>query len=340
MKHIDHKGWLQVSASIAILAGVVLVIFQLRQNADLPEPQIIKQDTDSSVLAIANSTVKPELPELPIFLKSPFSNITDHQKYSSAKEFESLLKTYNYQLEVVRKSQAVPQVFATNIPPHLASLPTEEKTSTFVRLLLPNVVKVNEDVESVRAELKTLESKSKGGEKLTAEESQWLATLGKDYGVSGAGFNELLARVDSVPVAMVLAQGIDESGWGTSRFAIQGNAFYGQHLSSKGGKFITSLSGNVKVAAFDDIYHSTASYIHNLNATHAYASFRDSRAKRRKENEKITGNQMVEALVDYSERGQEYVDDLKSIIRHHKLDSYDDVRLSKDQKPVLVKFTE
>lgn len=139
---------------------------------------------------------------------------------------------------------------------------------------------------------------------------------------------------------MMLAQGIDESGWGTSHFAIAGNALYGQHLARKGGKYLISSSGNVKVAAFDNIYHSTASYVHNLNTTRAYSSFRDIRHKLRQENKTITGHQMVQALSEYSSRGQAYVDDLRSLIRHHELDSYDRAALSDTRDPALVSFTE
>jgi len=293
-----------------------------------------------SQLSLAEPEVKPELPELPVHLQAPFSGITEHKKYSNAKEFEALLEAYGYRLEAVRKTQLVPQVFATNIPHHMASLPVKQKTSTFVRLLLPNVVKVNEDIEGVRAQVMVLQTKSASAVALTEAEHAWLAALGRDYGLDEHDFDELLKRVDSIPVAMVLAQGIDESGWGTSHFAIAGNALYGQHLASKGGKYITSASGKVKVAAFDNIYHSTASYIHNLNSTRAYAGFRESRHKLRKEHASITGHQMVGALSSYSERGQAYVNDLRNLIRHHELDSFDKVYLADTGNPALVSFSE
>jgi len=293
-----------------------------------------------SELSLAEPVVKPELPKLPVHLQAPFANITHHKTYSSAKEFETLLEAYGYKLEGVRKTQLVPQVFATNVPPHLAKLPVREKISTFIRLLLPNVVKVNEDIEGVRAEVIVLQQKSASGLTLTDTEHAWLAALGKDYGLDEHDFEELLKRVDSVPTAMVLAQGIDESGWGTSHFAIAGNALYGQHLASKGGKYLTSSSGNVKVAAFDNIYHGTASYIHNLNATRAYASFRETRQELRNKHARVTGQQMVGALADYSARGQAYVKDLRDLIRHHELDSYDKVYLADTGRPALVSFAE
>ena len=288
----------------------------------------------------ADTAIKPELPELPIHHQRPFAHVTNHHNYSNAREFEALMKSYGYSLEAVRNTNLVPQVFAANVPAHMAELPVKEKISTFIRLLLPNVVKVNEDIEGVRAEVIVLHKKSAGGAALTDAETKWLVALGQDYGLDAHDFEELLKRVDSVPVSMVLAQGIDESGWGTSRFAVEGNAFYGQHLASTGGKYMTSSSGNVKVAAFDNIYHSTASYIHNLNATRAYASFRDTRHKLRQENQAITGHQMVEALSEYSTRGQAYVDDLRSLIRHHELDSYDRVALGDTSDPALVSFTD
>ena len=288
----------------------------------------------------ADTPIKPELPPLPVHLQNPFADITNHHKYSNAEEFEALMESYGYKLDAVRKTKLVPQVFATNVPPHLAKLPVPDKISTFIRLLLPNVVKVNEDIEGVRAEVIVLQKMSAGGAALSDTDTKWLAALGQDYGLDEHDFDELLKRVDSVPVAMVLAQGIDESGWGTSHFAIAGNAFFGEHLASKGGKYLLSSRGDVKVAAFDNIYHSTASYIHNLNATRAYASFRENRHKLRQENEVITGNQMVQSLSEYSSRGQAYVDDLRNLIRHHELDSYDRVSLGDTPNPALVSFTE
>jgi Bax protein len=161
--------------------------------------------------------IKPELPELPIHLQTPFSNITEHKKYSSPEEFEALLASYDYKLEAVRDTRPVPQVFAINIPNHMTSLRVSEKIITFIRSLLPNVVNVKEDIDGVRAEIIILQKKSASGTPLTDADHEWLAALGKDYGMDEHGFDELLRRVDSVPIAMVLAQGIDESGWGTSR---------------------------------------------------------------------------------------------------------------------------
>jgi|GEM_PF-2567080 len=288
-----------------------------------------------NVAAFAESTEQPPLPELPIYLTEPFSNITDRQTYSDATQLQKLLAKYDYKLTSVQQTGKVPPVFSIDVPLNLESLPTQQKTNTFIRLLLPNVLKVNDAIENTRAEILRMQTKSANNEPLSAEESDWLAAQYKIGGIADGNFTELLAQVDSIPVAMVLAQGIEESGWGTSYFAIQGNAFFGQHRSGEEGKYLTSKSG-VKVAAFRSIYHSVASYVHNLNTNAAYAGLREMRAELRQDEKPVTGSKMLEGLIDYSSSGESYVKNLQSIINYHKLDAYDAARLSSSQQQVLL----
>jgi Bax protein len=187
---------------------------------------------------------------------------------------------------------------------------------------------------------------------LTTEEQAWLQVLANDYGLKDSAkgaplqggdnpavnIQQLLLHIDVIPTGMVLAQGIDESGWGTSHFAVQGNALYGEHLPQSGGKYLTTPGGHVKVAAFDNLHQGTAAYIYNLNSSRAYNDLWQLRQVLRAKGQPVTGYQLVEALANYSVRGQAYVKNLRSLIKQHDLDSYNEAALAATSDRKLIKF--
>ena len=166
----------------------------------------------------------------------------------------------------------------------------------------------------------------------------WVLKLAKLYKVktqddqaTASLIEELWKKVDIVPVSLALAQAAEESGWGTSRFAAEGNSVYGQW--TWGEKAITPEKqrkelGNYGIASFETLQESVSSYMLNLNTHNAYASLRSKRAELRNKNQKITGLQLAETLTKYSERGEEYVKGLKSMIEFNQLASADDAFLS------------
>ncbi len=174
---------------------------------------------------------------------------------------------------------------------------------------------------------------------LSAEEQQWLADISKQYGLAKVSFKQLLLRVNIIPVSMALAQGIDESGWGTSYFAIEANALFGEHLAKGGTHYVESRTGHIKVAAFDYLYQGVASYMHNLNSTHAYREMWQLRQQLAPSNRGITGKQLIPSLLDYSVRGQVYVDDLLNLIKWHDLGAYDNAVLQTDVEARLLMFS-
>ena len=143
-------------------------------------------------------------------------------------------------------------------------------------------------------------------------------------------FAELLTRVDIVPPSLSLAQAASESGWGTSRFAAQGNSLFGQWTWGKGLKPAeqrTSELGDYRVAAFDSTAQAAYAYALNLNTAPAYRDLRLKRADLRRQNLRISGTILADTLGNYSERGQAYVEDLKALIRENRLDDTDDAYL-------------
>ena len=128
----------------------------------------------------------------------------------------------------------------------------------------------------------------------------------------------LLKRVDIVPLELVLAQSANESMWGQSRFAREGNNLFGQYCYSKGCGIIPekrSSGEKHEVAAFDSVEASVRSYLMNINTHRAYKKLRDIRKKIREENGEITGLALADGLIKYSTRGQDYVDEIKAMIR-------------------------
>ena len=125
-----------------------------------------------------------------------------------------------------------------------------------------------------------------------------------------------------MPPSLALAQAAEESGWATSRFTIEGNAFFGQwDFSGKGmvPKQQRKELGNYGLAKFDTPLASVKGYMLNINTTSAYQKLRDKRQKLRKNNQAITGLALVDTLDKYSERGQAYIDSITEMITYNRL---------------------
>jgi len=136
-------------------------------------------------------------------------------------------------------------------------------------------------------------------------------------------WSELLKRIDEVPVALALAQAASESGWGSSRFAREGNNYFGQWCFKKGCGLVPQHRGAGKtheVAHFSSPEDSVRAYLLNLNQNSAYKALREIRANSKEESGNATGIQLADGLVKYSERGDEYVREIKNLIRYNKLE--------------------
>jgi uncharacterized FlgJ-related protein len=237
----------------------------------------------------------------------------------------------------------VPRVYLTTIAPRWrdrvsAEVTVLEKKRIFFRSLAPLVLRSNEFILRDRARLEEIRPRVTGSGDLSADERLWLAELAVAYGVvkdagaalDAAVLDELLVRVDIVPVSLALSQCAEESGWGTSRFAAEGNALFGQW--SWGGKGIKPLQqregmGDYRIAAFETPLQSVMAYMRNLNTHNAYAGLRARRAELRAKGERISGFELAKTLDKYSERGAAYVESLHGIMRVNQLDPADDAFL-------------
>ncbi len=258
---------------------------------------------------------------------------------TDAEDFAAFIEEYGGDLDQVRKTHSVPAVYSENLPVNLSTLPVQEKTSLFITLVLPNVLRVNEEIRDIRQQMEKIFAKKENYARLTRKEQWWLNRLAWDFGCDPEDRQEMRLRVDTVPVALALAQAIDESGWGSSRFAIAGNALYGQHLPGDSlDDYILSRGGDVKIAAFDSIYLATRSYIHKLNSVWAYEDLRQMRASLREQGLDITGHELASGLESYSALGKEYVHDLRYLIERYELEHLNGVELQNSGTGMVVEF--
>lgn len=141
----------------------------------------------------------------------------------------------------------------------------------------------------------------------------------EDPGLTGQALvDELLLRVDAVPVSLGLAQAAKESAWGTSRFAREGFNLYGQRCFDRGcGMIPKARKRGLKheLVRFETPAQGVASYLRNLNTHPSYAGFRQLRARLRNAGKPVLGARLAEQLVTYSERGHSYIRDIKQMIR-------------------------
>jgi uncharacterized FlgJ-related protein len=241
----------------------------------------------------------------------------------------------------------IPRLTWVRVPDRWRSKTTKEievklKKQIFFRVLAPLALQSNEEIAAERDRL--LELQKSQLPDISSKDRQWLVKLGSKYRmpeeeVSEIWLAELVKRVDDLPLSLVLAQSAGESGWGTSRFAAEGNALFGQWAWGKDAmkpKEQREGMGNYGLRTFDTPLESMKAYMLNLNSHPAYAELRDKRAILSARGEQIDGIKLSEALTKYSERGEEYVKTLQSIIQVNHLLQADEAFLSNG--PVVLVF--
>lgn len=274
------------------------------------------------------------------------ANATDSTARAQQSELQQLARLPNpadtiadLNLDRIRAgTQLVPRAQIADLPGQLTRIKgvTERKT-LFIKTLLPAALKANAEVERQRAFVRAVHRLDISRQEMPAPMLGRLEYLEKTYGVAPGEFDELLRKVDRIPVSLLLAQAAMETGWGTSRFAQQGNALFGQHTSNPAhdGMVPRGLDDpNFRVRAFDSVDAAVSAYLQNLNSHAAYAKLRAIRAAARDEGRPVRGVDLAGGLEDYSVRGQAYVEDIRQIIRANDLADFRYARLS----PALQNF--
>lgn len=226
-------------------------------------------------------------------------------------------------LDAVRDGQAdVPRQFLDTLPSDLQSLPpSDERKASFVKVLLPLLLKANEQIREDRARLLALAADlGTGMVDLVDADRAWLEELAERYGTTATNISELKRRVDVVPPSLAIAQAAEETGWGQARAAHTRNALFGEMTVAANGRF--------QIRAFDGLEHAVRAYVANLNSHRAYASLRALRADLRRQSREPSGYALAAGLHRYSERGQDYIRTIRGLIKSNGLDDFDQARLN------------
>jgi len=245
----------------------------------------------------------------------------------------NLFKDVDYDLSQVRNKKLVKPIYFTQFPKDLDELQsTRLKKETFIKIVLPLIVAENERILADRKKLKRVYQKKN----TTNLEKQWLRQKLLEYKVKRGNMNELMIRMDIIPTSIALAQAAKESGWGTSRFALEGNAIFGQWTWSGDGIAPLDRESNKKhkILKFPILRASVKAYQNNLNTHKSYVNFRNKRSSMRDKNKDITGLDLTDTLKNYAQTGSEYTKILNQIIRQNRLTDFEPVRLVNSVKQI------
>ena len=243
-----------------------------------------------------------------------------------ASTIKQLFEDTNYTLKEVREKKLVKPVALTLLPNEIKMIEnTKKRKDFFIQIVLPLILKENNNIRLDRKRLFSIINKSNN----TKLEKQWLNKKYKQYGVPSKDLSILKVRMDEIPVSLALAQAAKETGWGTSRFAQEGNALFGQWTWSGEGlkpKDSDKDQGH-KVMKFNVLQASVRAYQRNLNTHSTYKEFREERAKLRDEGKPLDSLVLSKHLDKYAETGEKYVDVLQQIINQNNLKDFDDAKL-------------
>ena len=270
---------------------------QKKKEKKIDEPEIIKSETE-------------------------YDNTISLNSQTALNLFDDL----GYDLKGVRAGQKVKPIYLTKLPKDIKSLGnTNQKRELFIKILLPLILDENAKITKDRKKLFKILGKNFN----TAGERVWLRRRFKEYKIEDKDLSKLKIRMDIVPVSLALAQAANESGWGTSRFALEGNALFGQWTWSKKGISPENKDPNKthKVLQFQILKASVRAYKNNLNTHNAYKDFRTARAEMRQENKEINGLKLTKHLKNYAAIGEKYVEILANIIVKNSLTDFDKANL-------------
>ncbi len=281
----------------------------------------------------------------PNFAAMELENIAPDEKYE-IHDYHDLIELFqqlNYTPEAWSQGiRQVPRMYLTSIGHRWGAQTTREitvlqKKQLFFHALAPLVLRSNELILRDRQRLEALIKNSSPENELNGNDEIFISKLVALYKINGTSetmlstLHDLLERVDIIPASLALGQAAEESGWGTSRFVSAGNALYGQWTWGKNAIVPEQQRkelGNYGIAAFESLYASVSSYMLNINTHNAYADLRNKRAELRSSGAAISGSVLAGQLTKYSERGEEYVKGLKSLMDYNHLHPVDSAYLA------------
>ena len=328
---------------VVFVCAIGIVFFTLKENFDeqnLVQSVQIEKDKPKKVEKQKEPKKKVEKPQIkeqqkqvkkpePKKEKSP-SQVTELVLPNLNIKTETVLSLFedvDYDLKTVRYQKRVKPIYFTQFPKDLDEIKdTKLKKETFIKIVLPLVVAENDKILDDKIKLKRITSKKM----TTDKEKSWLRLKLREYKVKNSDIAELNKRMDIIPVSIALAQAAKESGWGTSRFALEGNAIFGQWTWTGQGIEPLNKGKNEghKILRFPILRASVKAYKNNLNTHKGYSEFREKRYSIRKRNKAIKGLDLTDTLNRYAQTGKKYTDILEQIIKQNDLSDFETVQLT------------
>ena len=243
-----------------------------------------------------------------------------------ASTIKQLYEDTGYKLDDIRKNKLVKPVALDSFPREIKMIEsTKKRKEFFIQIVLPLILQENNNIRLDRKRLFSIINKSNNSDL----EKKWLDKKYKQYGIPSKDLSTLKIRMDEIPVSLALAQAAKETGWGTSRFAQEGNALFGQWTWSGEGlkpKEADESKGH-KVMRFNVLQASVRAYQRNLNTHKTYKEFRIARAYLRDSGKSLDSIILSQYLDEYAETGQQYVKTLQKIIEQNDLKDFDNAKL-------------
>ena len=321
------------SIGIIMFSFVLPVILEFKNNTILASKEI-ENNSKSNFEKVLDGEALQKSSEIDegLNLKNLFDDVFEFDDLPSdtvrlsASTIEQLFKETDYNLKDVRKTKLVKPVKLSLLPNEMKMIEsTEKRKNLFIQIILPLIIEENNRIKLNRKKLFSILNKNHNSN----AEKKWLNEKFKQYGVLNKDLSTLKVRMDTVPVSLAIAQAAKETGWGTSRFALEGNALFGQWTWSGEGIKPADADHNAthKIMKFKILKSSIRAYQRNLNTHSGYKEFRMARAALRDNRRNLDGLILATYLNKYAETGTEYVKIIKQIIKQNNLTDFDKVKL-------------
>ncbi|MDC0472725.1 glucosaminidase domain-containing protein [Pelagibacteraceae bacterium] len=331
------RSVIAVFACLIIIAGIQVKVIYKNQELNivkLKETKIIapekKVEKKEAIKKTQEKVEKKKITKVPEIEKKDPNKVTELILPNLNLKTDTVLQLFadiQYDLKKVRNKKEVKPIYFTQFPKDLDEITSVQlKKETFIKIVLPLIVAENEKILNDRSKLKSINSRKNTDDK----EKAWLRQKFKEYKVLKGSVDELEKRMDIIPVSIALSQAAKESGWGTSRFALEGNAIFGQWTwNGKGIEPLDRTNNEThKILRFPILRASVKAYKNNLNTHKSYKEFREKRSSLRKKNKSIQGLDLIHKLDRYAQTGASYTKILAQIIEQNDLHDFDTVRLT------------
>ena len=236
----------------------------------------------------------------------------------------------NFKIDEVRKTKIVPKIEITQLPKDLKTVKSiKNRKDLFLKIALPLIVQENKKLLSINKQINSIKHRFS---QISRKEAVFISNLMEEY--KEVSIDNLLIKIDEIPVSLALSQAVIESGWGTSRFAYEGNALFGQYVWGNTTNGIVpnerEINAKYKIKSFNTLRESVASYMKNLNTNSHYNEFRINRFVLRSNKQPLSGSYLADYLFNYSIEN-DYPSKIKKLIEINNFEDFENLSIESYQ---------